>query len=135
MKSNLAFPVVMAILVLGVIFIFRGALGGGANTAVAPAVDGSNVTVVDGQQIVTITVKGGYQPQTTVVQAGLPTTLRFVTSGTYDCSSSMRIPSLNISKNLPATGQTDVDLGVLSAGTVQGTCSMGMYRFTLTAQG
>lgn len=95
---------------------------------------GSNVSVVDGTQIVEIKVKGGYRPATSEVKAGLPTVLRFETDGTFDCSSSVRIPSLGISKDLPASGATDIALGDLRPGTLQGTCGMGMYRFSLEAK-
>jgi len=93
------------------------------------AANGNNVTVVDGKQIIEITARGGYQPRKSVAQAGLPTIIRFNTSGSFDCSSSVRIPSLNISKLLPATGNTDIDIGSPQAGTLQGMCGMGMYRF------
>lgn len=89
----------------------------------------SNVSVVDGKQIVEIQVKGGYRPRKSVAKAGLPTILRFVTNGTFDCSSSIVIPSLKLSKNLPNTGNTDIEIGTPDASILQGTCSMGMYNF------
>lgn len=97
-----------------------------------PAVN--NVTVVDGKQIVEIKVKGGYQPRVSTVKAGIPTTIRFNTSGTFDCSSAVLIPSMNISKSLPPTGATDIALGTLEPGTLNGMCGMGMYRFQLDVQ-
>lgn len=97
-----------------------------------PAVEaGSNVTLIDGMQIVTLRAKGGYQPRVSTVKAGIPTILRVTTTGTFDCSSALRIPSLKISKNLPANGTTDIALGELKPGTLDGTCSMGMYPFQL----
>ena len=95
---------------------------------------GSNVSIVGGQQIVTIDTQGGYNPSVSTVQAGLPTILRFKTAGTYDCSSTIRIPKLGINENLPATGSTDIDVGSLAVGSLDGTCSMGMYRFTIVAK-
>ncbi len=92
---------------------------------------GSNVSIVDGTQIVTLQAKGGYQPRVSTVKAGIPTILRVNTTGTFDCSSALRIPSLKISKNLPASGTTDIALGELKPGTLDGTCSMGMYPFEL----
>ena len=91
----------------------------------------NNVTIVDGKQIIEIRAKGGYQPRISLAKAGIPTILRFNTSGTFDCSSSIRIPSLNISKILPQTGVTDIDLGTQKVGTLQGTCGMGMYPFEI----
>lgn len=90
-----------------------------------------NVSVVDGKQIIEIDVKGGYNPGKSVAKAGVPTIIRFKTNGTFDCSSSIRIPSLNISQTLPQTGSTDVSVGSQQAGVLNGTCGMGMYRFSV----
>ena len=103
-----------------------GASSGASSGVGMPA---NNVSVVDGKQIVEIHAKGGYQPRKSVAKAGLSTVLRFDTSGTFDCSSSVRLPSLGISKSLPQTGETDIDIGIAKSGTFQGTCGMGMYPF------
>lgn len=92
----------------------------------------SNVSIVDGKQIIEIRVKGGYQPRKSVVKAGVPTVIRFVTNGTFDCSSAVTIPSKKISKSLPSTGTTDIELGTPDAGTLSGTCGMGMYSFEIS---
>jgi len=89
----------------------------------------NNVSVVDGKQIVEIRAKGGYQPRKSTAKAGIPTILRFNTSGTFDCSSSVRIPDMNISKMLPQSGTTDIDIGSQKVATLQGSCGMGMYPF------
>lgn len=94
----------------------------------------NNVTILDGKQIINFRAKGGYQPRQSVAKAGIPTILRFNTSGTFDCSSSVRIPSLDISKFLPQSGVTDIDIGVPSAGLFKGTCGMGMYPFEIDFQ-
>lgn len=94
----------------------------------APA---NNVSIVDGQQIVEITAKAGYTPRVSEVKAGVPTILRVDTQGTFDCSSQIRVPSLDISRSLPPSGVTDIALGTLEAGVLQGTCGMGMYPFQL----
>ncbi|OGI22153.1 MAG: hypothetical protein A2808_03980 [Candidatus Moranbacteria bacterium RIFCSPHIGHO2_01_FULL_55_24] len=94
-----------------------------------------NVSIVDGKQIIRLTAKGGYFPLKSTAKAGIPTVLQVSTNGTFDCSSSLRIPEKNITKNLPPTGVTEVDLGVPEAGLFQGTCSMGMYPFEIDFQG
>ncbi len=38
---------------------------------------------------------------------------------------------MGISKNLPQTGSTEIDLGSPQAGKLQGTCGMGMYPFAI----
>jgi len=98
-------------------------------------VAGNNVSIVDGVQIIEIRAKGGYQPRVSVAKAGIPTILRFNTKGTFDCSSAVRIPSLDIEKILPPSGATDITLGEQGAGTLQGSCGMGMYPFEIEFQG
>jgi len=97
-------------------------------------VNENNVSIVDGKQIIEIRAKGGYQPRKSIAKVGLPTILRFNTSGTFDCSSSVRIPSMNISKALPQSGSTDIDIGNGKLGTLQGSCGMGMYPFEIEFQ-
>lgn len=116
----------MAIVLL---FAAVGYLASGAPVASPEA---ANVSIVNGVQVVNLQAKGGYQPRFSTAKAGVPTIIRFATSGTFDCSSAVRIPSMNISKNLPATGTTDIDLGSPRIGTLQGTCGMGMYPFSIT---
>ncbi len=98
------------------------------------SVDGSNVYMENGVQIVAIKAGGGYSPQVSVAKAGIPTKIRFATSGSFDCSSSVRIPSLHISQILPQKGKADIDIGTPSAGPLQGMCGMGMYPFSVTFQ-
>ena len=106
--------------------------GGGSSSKDIPTKE--NVSVVGSKQIIEITAKGGYVPRATLAKAGIPTILRFNTNGTFDCSSSVRIPSMNITKLLPNSGTTDIDLGSPQVGTLQGTCGMGMYRFSVEFQ-
>ena len=127
MKLTVISILVAVVLIVGAILFTRG----DTNTNV----DANNVSVVDGKQIIEIRAKGGYQPRKSIAQAGLPTILRFDTNGTFDCSSSVRIPSLNISQILPQAGETDIDLGLPQIGTLQGMCGMGMYRFEIEFKG
>lgn len=93
-----------------------------------------NVSIVDGKQIIEIKAKGGYTPRISYAKADLPTILRFNTNGTFDCSSSVNIPSMKINKVLTQTGFTDIDLGNPKLGTLNGTCGMGMYPFQIEFQ-
>ena len=90
-----------------------------------------NVTVADGTQYIDVTAKGGYSPRKTIAQAGLPTVLNVTTNGTYDCSSSINIPDHDISEYLPASGTTQLELGTPTVGTLEGSCAMGMYNFSI----
>jgi plastocyanin domain-containing protein len=130
MKSSMIISAVIGVAIVGGIVML--AQRNSAPTTVVPA--GSNVTMENGKQIIQVDVKGGYQPAVSAAKAGIPTILRFQTKGTYDCSSSVRIPSMNVSKTLPASGVTDIDLGVAQAGALQGTCGMGMYHFKVDFQ-
>lgn len=129
MKSTIISILAAGVLIGGAIVLSH------SGSSTAPQIAANNVSVVDGKQIIEIHAKGGYQPRTSVAKAAMPTILRFETNGTFDCSSSIRIPSLGISKVLPQTGTTDVDLGLAQAGTLQGTCGMGMYSFDVQFQG
>lgn len=97
--------------------------------------DPDNVSIVDGKQIIKINARGGYQPRKSIAKAGISTVIRFNTEGTFDCSSSVRIPSMGISKFLPQTGSTDIDIGSQKVATLQGTCGMGMYPFEIDFKG
>lgn len=90
-----------------------------------------NVSMVDGKQIIDIDARGGYSPRVSQAKAGLPTIIRFNTKNTFDCSASIRIPSMKISKMLPNTGSTDIDIGIQVSGRFRGSCGMGMYPFEI----
>ena len=93
-------------------------------------IDNQNVEVKDGIQYITINAQGGYFPQISDAQAGIPTKLIMKTSGTYDCSASLVIRSIGFQKILPQIGETEIDLGIPKAGKpLQGVCGMGMYSF------
>lgn len=128
-KTVLAIIVAVVVIMGGALFVD---LSKSPRTTDAPA---NNVTVVDGKQIIEIDAKGGYQPRKSIAKAGIPTIIRFKTEGTFDCSSSVRIPSMNISQILPQTGSTDIDIGTQQVATLKGSCGMGMYPFEVDFQG
>ncbi len=99
------------------------------NTAPTTA---QNVSIVNGQQIIEISAKGGYSPAVTEAQANLPTTIKINTRGTFDCSAALSIPTLAFQQTLPFNGVTEIPLTASQAtGTLQGRCSMGMYGFKI----
>jgi plastocyanin domain-containing protein len=128
-----------AISILATAVIIGGAIVFSSHSSSSQAVDvaenANNVSIVDGKQIVEVSVKAGYHPKKSIAKAGVPTILRFNTNGTYDCSSSVRIPSMGIIKRLPASGATDVDLGSPKVATLSGVCGMGMYSFDVEFHG
>lgn len=128
MKIFFGFIVTLTILFGGYLITTFTGTGEGKVLAVA---DAANVSIIDGVQVVDLRAKSGFSPRVSTVKAGVPTTLRVNTSGTFDCSSALRIPSMDIAKNLPVTGVTEIALGELKPGVLDGTCSMGMYPFQL----
>lgn len=128
MKATII-SIVIAVVLIGGAFILTRSSGDSVQVANA-----NNVSIVDGKQIIEINAKGGYQPKKSIAKAGIPTVIRFNTKGTFDCSSSIRIPSLNISKSLPQSGATDIDIGSSQIGTLKGSCGMGMYHFEVEFQ-
>ena len=102
MKGILIAIAVSVVLIGGAVMLS----GGNSNVPTEKVVNENNVSIVDGNQIIEIDAKGGYLPRKSVAKAGVPTIIRFNTTATFDCSSSVRIPSMNISKILPQTGST-----------------------------
>ena len=91
-----------------------------------------NSVIKDGIQYITINAKGGYYPLRSIAKAGIPTKLVMKTNGSFDCSSSLLIRSLNYQKILPQRGEEIIDIGIPKAGEpFTGMCSMGMYNFSI----
>jgi len=123
---------IITVVLIGGAIVLTGTTSGAPSAENVPA--GNNVSIVDGQQIIDLTAKGGYSPRVSTAKAGIPTIIRFHTSGTFDCSSSVRIPSMGVSKSLPPTGTTDIAIASPQAGLLQGMCGMGMYPFQVNFQ-
>lgn len=130
---KLVFLAIGAVAILGFSGYFAAKSGSSdRNTETTDTSPTSNVATVDGVQTVTITARGGYNPRVSTATAGVPTRLVLKTQNTFDCSLGVIIPSLGYRKNLPSTGEDSIDLPPQAPGsTLQGTCSMGMYRFAV----
>lgn len=74
-----------------------------------------------------------YSPARVRARAGLPTMLTLVTNGIRGCTSGIVIPSANLERSLPETGETVIDLGKLAAGRLEYVCSAGMYHGVIEA--
>jgi sulfite exporter TauE/SafE len=90
----------------------------------------------DGVQVAEVSVYYGdmaggatpYKPTVVTAVAGIPTQLHFLAVGSLGCAGEVVLPRLGIEKALTTGTETDIDLGVLSAGTTIGfTCGTGMY--------
>lgn len=91
-----------------------------------------NVAYVEGEQHIAVTAKGGYYPGRTIADANVASKLLVYTDSTFDCSSALTIPALGYSNYLPANGVTEIAIPPQPSGsTLQGLCTMGMYRFAI----
>ena len=126
MQSKYILAMAAIILITGTVLIKN-------NNPATTETTGENVSIVANQQIIALEAKGGFFPTMSVANAGVPSILRVSTNGTYDCSSALSIPSLSYRANLPPTGTTDIEIPAQTAGTtINGTCSMGMYSFSIS---
>jgi plastocyanin domain-containing protein len=133
MKSNQILNILSIIVALVLIFFalnYSSKNNSGSNIGELV----NNVSIVDGKQIIEIKAKGGYSPRKSIAKAGVPTIIRFNTNATFDCSSAVYVPSKKLSVNLPPTGSTDLDIGVIEVSALEVTCSMGMYSFQIDFQ-
>jgi plastocyanin domain-containing protein len=119
--------IIICTLILGIGIIF---FGGSSRNGSGTTTGEQNSETRDGVQYITIHANAGYSPRVSTAKAGIPTKLIVKTTGTYDCSASLVIKSLNYKKILPQTGEEIIDIGTPVVGTpLLGVCGMGMYNF------
>ena len=124
MKTFIIPTLIAVTLVGGAVFITKG------NDLSSQPVD--NVTVVEGKQIIEIRAKGGYSPRVTAARADMPSIIKVATSGTFDCSAALIIPSLGYRSNLSPSGIAEIEVPPQKVGTkLKGLCAMGMYNFSI----
>jgi plastocyanin domain-containing protein len=91
-------------------------------------------TISGGYQEAMILVKGGYTPDTIIVQSGRPVRLNFRREETASCSDKVIFADFQKSAELP-TGQTvSVELLPKSPGEFVFGCPMGMFRGKLVVE-
>jgi len=95
--------------------------------AVAAAVSG-------GVQEVRVLVKGGYTPDTIVVQAGKPVRLQFYRDETADCSERVVFERFKIDQMLPAFQTTTIEFTPTEAGEYPFRCGMNMLKGLLVVE-
>lgn len=90
-----------------------------------------NAVQIDGdRQLVTIKAKNGFDPNMVNLDSTKKTTVKVQTDKTFDCSNTMVISKLGITKELPPTGEVEFDIPPQESGSkVTAVCSMG--HFTL----
>src|SRR5262245_16455534 len=96
-----------------------------------------NATVApttEGVQEVRVIVKGGYTPDTIVVQAGKPVRLQFYRDETADCSERVVFERFGIDEQLPAFQTTTVDFTPEQPGEYPFRCGMSMLKGLLVVE-
>ncbi|ANQ22381.1 plastocyanin [Vibrio natriegens] len=82
--------------------------------------------------VISIKVENGtYEPSRIRIQAGKPTTLRFLRKDASPCAATVVFADFDISEELPLNKNKDVYLPPGSPGEYSFTCQMQMYRGTL----
>ncbi|PIR68798.1 hypothetical protein COX93_01845 [Candidatus Nomurabacteria bacterium CG_4_10_14_0_2_um_filter_30_12] len=127
-KTTYIAIIIALVLIFGAV-VLSGNKSGGSESSFK---DGDNVSIVDGKQIIEISAKGGYSPRVTKAKANIETVIKMETSGTFDCSSALVIPSLDYRANLSPKDITEIKVPPQDVGAkLQGLCAMGMYSFSI----
>jgi sulfite exporter TauE/SafE len=93
--------------------------------------DTTTTTVTDGHQEIVVTASDrGYSPRVSAITAGIPTTLIVRSDGATGCVRAFVIGDTETV--LPESGDTRIDLGTPTAGTLRYACGMGMYTGVIT---
>ena len=87
-----------------------------------------------GVQVLRVTVKDGYSPDTLVVKRGRPVRIDFDRQETASCSDTVVFGDFGISQPLPAFRTTPVQLAPEKSGTFEFTCGMNMLRGRLIVE-
>jgi len=87
-----------------------------------------------GIQEITVMVKGGYTPDTIVVQAGRPVRLLFYRDETADCSERVVFEPFGINQELPAFQTTPVEFTPKEPGEYPFRCGMNMLKGLLVVE-
>ena len=87
-----------------------------------------------GVQEVRVIVKGGYTPDTIVVQAGKPVRLQFYRDETADCSERVVFEGFGVDQQLPPFQTTTVEFTPEQPGEYPFRCGMNMLKGLLVVE-
>jgi plastocyanin domain-containing protein len=90
--------------------------------------------VVRGVQEIAVTVKGGYSPDTILVQAGKVVRLQFYRDETADCSERVVFEHFGIDRRLPAFETTTIEFTPSEPGEYPFRCGMSMLKGLLVVE-
>jgi len=88
----------------------------------------------NGMQEIRVVVKGGYTPDTVVVEAGKPVRLQFYRDETADCSERVVFPDFDLDVALPAFETTTIEFTPGEAGEYRFRCGMSMLKGLLVVE-
>jgi len=88
----------------------------------------------NGTQEIRVVVKGGYTPDTVVVEAGKPVRLQFYRDETADCSERLVFPDFDVDVALPAFETTTIEFTPQEAGEFAFRCGMNMLKGLLVVE-
>jgi len=123
-STQVAVTALGAVAIVWVLWYFLLSRG----TAV-PATSGAG-----GVQEVRVTVKGGYTPDTIVVQAGKPVRLQFYRDETADCSERVVFERFGIDTQLPPFQTTAIEFTPELPGEYPFRCGMNMLKGLLVVE-
>jgi plastocyanin domain-containing protein len=92
------------------------------------------VAVAGGVQEIRIVVKGGYTPDTVIVEKGRPVRLNFDREESASCSDTVVFGDFGIASPLPAFKTTPVEFTPTKTGEFAFTCGMNMMRGKLIVE-
>ena len=95
---------------------------------------GHAVVSGEGVQEIKVQVKGGYDPDVLVVEAGRAVRIEFHRNETADCSEEVVFGDFGIRRTLPAFRTTPVEFTPEEAGEYPFTCGMSMMRGKLVVE-
>ena len=108
--------------------------GRSAGAAAIAGVGAAGSAGTAGVPQLTITVDGGYSPNTVRVKAGEPVRLVFDRRDTSSCSEEVVFPDFGVRKYLPTGQQTVIEVTPPAAGRYEFMCGMSMLRGSLIAE-
>ncbi len=127
-STQIAVTALGAVAIVWVLWFFL--FSRGKAVAATSSADGGG----GGVQEVRVIVKGGYTPDTIVVQAGKPVRLQFYRDETADCSERVVFERFGIDQQLPAFQTTAVEFTPDQPGEYPFRCGMNMLKGLLVVE-
>ncbi|HEX8175804.1 MAG TPA: cupredoxin domain-containing protein [Pyrinomonadaceae bacterium] len=91
-------------------------------------------TGTGGLQVIDVTVKGGYQPQSIVAKVGQPLRLNFTRRESTPCGEEVVLPEFGRRAHLPENKTVSIEIVPPKPGEYEFTCGMNMYKGKLIVQ-